>query len=178
MSFQFSTKFCYKIVFLAVILCLSPSYANFRIKPRIYGGSLAPPQKFPFMISLRARVNYDIYEHICGGSIITPKFILTAAHCGKKRNFDVTAFRVYVDAANNFDGIPHSVKRFIPHPEFKLADLLNDLLFIEVEKPIKFSYTVQPIEIYNGIFSDGIRVSTAGWGSSNVNKLHIFLYIF
>lgn len=43
---------------------------------RIVGGQLAATAQFPFQVSLRY-----FGSHICGGSIISENYILTAAHC-------------------------------------------------------------------------------------------------
>lgn len=43
---------------------------------RIVGGNVSRPGQFPWQVSLHFKS-----EHLCGGSIITPHWILTAAHC-------------------------------------------------------------------------------------------------
>lgn len=45
---------------------------------RIYGGEDALPGEFPHQVSLQVRF---FNSHICGGSLITDQWILTAAHC-------------------------------------------------------------------------------------------------
>lgn len=45
---------------------------------RVVGGSDANHGDFPFIVSLRAS---STNSHFCGGSLITPKTVLTAAHC-------------------------------------------------------------------------------------------------
>lgn len=44
---------------------------------RIVQGKIAPGGAFPYQASLRVRENY----HVCGGSIISDRWILTAGHC-------------------------------------------------------------------------------------------------
>lgn len=162
------------VVLLTVILCVIHTSARLRSRPRIHGGDVAQPHNFSFMASMRAKLFYDVYKHVCGASILSSKFILTAVHCTKQHRFDVNGYRIYIDAADDIDGIRYDIKRFIPHPEYKLSDVKNDLLFIELVKPIKFTYTVQPIKIYRERLSEGVRVSAAGWGVSNVNFYIIF----
>lgn len=47
-----------------------------RPQSRIVGGEDAASNQFPYQVSLRLN-----HSHICGGSIITPNYILTASHC-------------------------------------------------------------------------------------------------
>lgn len=46
---------------------------------RVIGGSDAQEGQFPYQVSLRVRG-----LHVCGGTIISNDFILTAAHCVEK----------------------------------------------------------------------------------------------
>ena len=43
---------------------------------RVLGGNDAVSKQFPHQISLRRD-----HSHVCGGSIISNRYILTAAHC-------------------------------------------------------------------------------------------------
>ena len=43
---------------------------------RVINGEDAAPNSWPWQISLQSRG-----RHICGGSLIRPNWILTAAHC-------------------------------------------------------------------------------------------------
>lgn len=47
---------------------------------RIVGGEDAVHHSWPFLASIRIMVN-NVSEHHCGGTIVSDKHILTAAHC-------------------------------------------------------------------------------------------------
>lgn len=49
---------------------------------RIFGGQEAQIGEFMYQVAVRLRRDSDLhYSHHCGGSIITNRFIVTAAHC-------------------------------------------------------------------------------------------------
>ena len=53
--------------------------------PRIYGGSELDTV-YPWMVSLQARNNNGVFTHFCGGTLIDPYWILTAAHCVENKS--------------------------------------------------------------------------------------------
>lgn len=54
-------------------------------QPRIVGGQDAKDNQFPYQISIRLN-----NRHICGGTIISKAYVVTAAHCvstGSRNSF-------------------------------------------------------------------------------------------
>ena len=65
-------------LFLLAWTC-SANNNNLRSRNLIIGGSSARPNRFPYYVALK-----DINREIqCGGTLIAPDIVLTAAHCRK-----------------------------------------------------------------------------------------------
>ena len=69
--------------------------------------------KYPYVVSLRTENN----DHFCGGSIISNKHILTAAHC--LEGIKPSQFFVYTGTSYVSLGEKHSIKDFTLHPYYQ-----------------------------------------------------------
>ncbi|XP_055923637.1 chymotrypsin-2-like [Eupeodes corollae] len=132
---------------------------------RISGGDEVKPNEIKFQASVRV---YD--QHVCGGTIISSKHILTAAHCldglGFEEPFDdlsvVTGGLKLLDTRNQ-----HTVADITVHEGFLngLQDSwINDIAIITLQDEIDFDETQAPADLPTEPISNDLSGIVIGWG--------------
>lgn len=150
-------------ILLAVALLFPIAYGSPLIESRIYGGQEAKPGQFPHQISLRS-----LGHHSCGGSILSSRFVLTAAHCVWKKFAPTYTVVVGAHKKGSNDGRAHTVTRFIAHEDYNYKTLQHDVALVELKTPIDFDDRVAPISLRREFIGAGIEAVTSGWGQTNV----------
>nr|XP_055027123.1 hyaluronan-binding protein 2-like isoform X4 [Misgurnus anguillicaudatus] len=98
---------------------------------RIYGGLKAIPGAHPWQVSVQAKAKASIsfFRHICGGTLIKPCWVLTAAHCiDHKFEYSVLAGGLNL----GLNDPPHQslqVEKVIVHEQYRAAPsvVYNDI---------------------------------------------------
>lgn len=128
---------------------------------RIIGGQTAKRGQFPYQVSLR----FSEHLHLCGGSIIKHDWIITAAHCTFRTNFEYMAIAVGAHHITD-DGYLYSIQNIVEHPKFTIWALTADISLIQTCQSIVYSADIQPIAIGTKEYIDGgIEAVASGWGT-------------
>ncbi|CAL1687664.1 unnamed protein product [Lasius platythorax] len=123
-------------------------------------------EKYPHAVSIRTNNN-----HMCGGSIISARHILTAAHCVEpllkdaklRRDLTVVSGTTLLSSG----GERHKVSRMWYHEKFDLksGDGSHDIGLLELAAPISFNSKQQPIKLPTSDLTKGESVTIVAWGS-------------
>lgn len=130
--------------------------------------------EYPWVIALREVTN-SVGVYICGGSLIHPSVVLTAAHCVTGRdvkNLNVRAGEWDTQTVNEpFPHVDHTVKRIIIDSDFNRTNLRNDVALLVLESPIKLAPHINTICLppLNQHF-DGLTCFASGWGADKFEK--------
>ncbi|EDW72581.1 uncharacterized protein Dwil_GK20985 [Drosophila willistoni] len=136
---------------------------------RIVGGWETTINYFPHQISLQIGT-----RHACGGAIVAPTLVLTAAHCVLEYHRP----EQYVIRAGSSEwstgGSYIHIRRIIPHSQFQEpTPMNNDIALIQLATPLVYSENIQPIALATKqdkiAFASQLFVS--GWGSKTLTQI-------
>ncbi|XP_023300284.2 chymotrypsin-like protease CTRL-1 [Lucilia cuprina] len=117
--------------------------ASYNQNAAIIDGKRAELGQFPWHVLLRINEFEDEIQ-VCGGSIISEKFVLTAAHCFYGPFYVELVFGTIELDSNDTTMVSREV--FI-HPEFEKNTFRNDIAVIELPEELEFTDNIQPIQL-------------------------------
>ncbi|NWS87415.1 ACRO protein, partial [Toxostoma redivivum] len=150
------------------------TYDDERGMTRVVGGKSAEAGTWPWLVSIQD-TSVSGTGHLCGGSLISVQWVLTAAHCfAESRN--LSAMRLLIGATQLTEPGPEAevrlIKRLLIHQEYSSADQSNDIALLELNEPVQCSPYIQTVCVPNGTLSveqlDTCYV--AGWGATTARS--------
>jgi secreted trypsin-like serine protease len=136
---------------------------------RIVGGVEVAPNSHPYQVALH--IQFGGGTGLCGGSVLTVRSVLTAAHCP----IGSSSTLVIAGAHNRNLVEPNQQRRSVPsasyrlHPQYNSANLNNDIAILITPTPnFAFGAAVQPTRRPTGALLTelfvGERARSTGWG--------------
>uniref|UniRef100_A0A8C5Q2H5 Peptidase S1 domain-containing protein n=1 Tax=Leptobrachium leishanense TaxID=445787 RepID=A0A8C5Q2H5_9ANUR len=141
-------------------VCGSPA-----IFSRIVGGTDAVDGEWPWQVVL-----YVGGTFICGGSLISEQWVLSAAHC-----FDYSSYPSYYTISlgmyrlggSNPHGVTVEVEQIIKNSQYTYTGVRGDIALVKLKIPVAFNDYIHPICLPAASISflSGMECWVTGWGT-------------
>ncbi|XP_077290905.1 venom protease-like isoform X1 [Arctopsyche grandis] len=149
------------------------------VKTLVYGGTAAERNEFPHMAALGyeneeiGRIEWD-----CGGTLISERWVMTAAHCMYNRQFSVKYVRLGALNLNSQEGFIYEIVDKKKHPGYSSQSKRNDIALLKINSTVTYSNAILPACIHVGNQVNASRAMAIGWGmTENGTKSDVLIKV-
>jgi len=172
-----SSRTSYPLVTTTILILLILSIASLAVcRMTISKGREAPAGFLPHMVAIKRA---DMPFPFCGGTLVSDRHVVTAAHCFKASAKEESTPSLQINAIPNLevvlgrvslatsDGISVGVDQVFIHTKFNPNNYDNDIAVLKLSKSVPFNNAIKPA-LFPKSNSDvkplGTVTTISGWG--------------
>lgn len=166
----------FQVLIFATLIFAIPAAADFpqaSSTDAIIRGLPAPSDAQPWMVALiRNTTRTDLAVsrlQFCGGTLINPEWVLTAAHCVLARSISDMSLIIGESNLDAGDNEFRRINQIVIHPKYDARNIENDVALLRLESPSHLT----PLELFTN-YSDtavsGASATVFGWGRTYIDN--------
>ncbi|KAK0084919.1 hypothetical protein PV325_006121 [Microctonus aethiopoides] len=146
------------------------SLCSIKSQKLIVGGTKAEPKEFPHMAAVGFNSKSVGIIWLCGGTLVSELFVLSAAHCTYALGMGNAAWIRVGDLIlkSDVDDARPQVRRIVKrirYPDYKKPLEYHDIALLKMERPVKFDAWVRPSCLPSfGEVENVEKAIATGWG--------------
>ncbi|KAH8278706.1 hypothetical protein KR018_007539 [Drosophila ironensis] len=147
--------------------------------PFIHGGEAVERGQLPWMVTLLEHVGKE-YNFLCGGTLISARTVISAAHCFRYGSRNLPGSRTTVSLGRNTldflsPGELRRVSLLVLHDQYDPSVYTDaDLALLQLSEHVIFDDFIRPICLWNENFlvdlPSGYKSYVAGWGEDELGN--------
>ncbi|XP_033121873.1 ovochymase-1-like isoform X2 [Anneissia japonica] len=137
-------------------------------KGQIVGGTKAKPGAWPWQVQITKLSG----GHICGGSLLNRRWVLSAAHCFAAEPY-ASSYKLHLGSYNKYSEDlteqVHQVDSIIIHDQYNIGYVYDfDIALVKLKKQVQLTDYVRPVCLPDGsdVYMPGTVCYVTGWGET------------
>lgn len=141
--------------------------------PLIVGGEKTRNGEYPHMAAIGWGTLDGTLEFKCGGSLISERFVLTVAHCGRADGSGPSIVRLgdqnLKSQADGLTEVDIQIEKFIKHENYRRSSHYDDIAVIKMARDVEFTKYIRPACLWQAQDIPSASTVATGWGYTQMS---------